>query len=67
VEDSFALGTAEVAERRVQPAGVVPTLDVLEDTVSKFGPLWPRTGIDELALDGGEERFGHRVVPALSG
>ena len=33
--DSFVLGGTEVAERRVQPAGVVPALDVLEDGASK--------------------------------
>ena len=29
--DRFVLGGTQVAERRVQPAGVVPALDVLED------------------------------------
>jgi hypothetical protein len=37
VEDSFVLGRAEIAERRVQPARVVPALDVLEDVASTLG------------------------------
>jgi hypothetical protein len=63
----FVLGETEVAERRMQSAGVVPTLDVLKDITSKSGSRRPCTGIDELTLDGGEKRFSHGVVPALTG
>jgi hypothetical protein len=65
VVDSFVLGGAQVAERRVQPAGVVPALDVLEDSASKSDPCGPRTRVDELAFDSGEKRFGHRVDKRL--
>ena len=53
---SFVLGGTEVAERRVQPAGVVPALDVLEDGASKSGSRSPCSRVDELSLNGGEER-----------
>lgn len=57
------LGGAEVVERRDQPAGVVPTLHVPEDTASESGPCRPSPGVGELALHGGEERFRRRGAP----
>ena len=60
------LDWTEVAGLRVQPAGAVPTLAVLEDLVAKSDPSGPSPSVDELALDGGEERFGHCVVLALT-
>ena len=50
----------------MQSARVVPALDVLEDGASKSGSRRPSAGIDELALDGGEEALGHCIVPALA-
>jgi len=66
VVDSFVLSGAEVTERRMQPAGVVPALDVLEDRASKSSSGRPRTRLDEFALDGGKKRLGDRVVPAFA-
>lgn len=54
VVDSFVLGGAEVAERRVQSAGVVPALDVVADAAAKSCPRWPGASVDELSFDGGE-------------
>jgi hypothetical protein len=51
----------------MQPAGVVPTLDELEDSVVKSCSREPRAAIDEFSFDGGEKRFGYGIVPALTG
>ena len=53
---SVLIGT-ETADGRVQPAGVVPTLDVVEDGTVESGSDRPRPGVDELAFDCGEEGF----------
>ena len=63
---SFVFGRAEVVERAVEAAHVVPALDVIEDGAAKSGPRRPCPSVDELALDGGEKRFGYCVVPALA-
>jgi hypothetical protein len=63
---SFPFGGTAIVERAVQPAHVVPTLDVVEDGASQARSSWPGPGVDELAFDGGEEALGHRVVPAFA-
>jgi len=50
----------------VEPAGVVPALDVVEDGPVQLGPGRPRTVIDELPLDGGEEALRDGFIPAFS-
>src|SRR4051794_29079990 len=62
---SVGLGWGAVAEAGVQPAGVVPAFDPLEDGPVESGAGGPRPGVDEFAFDGREERLGHRVVPTL--
>src|SRR5664280_1470755 len=64
--DSFPFGGTAVVERAVQPAHVVPTLDVIEHGTVQTGARRPGPGIDEFALDGGKEAFGDGVVPALA-
>jgi hypothetical protein len=66
VKSCFVLVRADVAEGRVQPAGVVPALDVVEDGAVESCSGWPGPIVDEFALDGGEEGFGHGVIPALA-
>lgn len=67
VDECFVIRGTAVAEGAVQAARVVPALDVLEDGTAKPRPGLPRTCVDQLALDGGEEALGHGVVPALTG
>src|SRR5580693_5958707 len=50
----------------MQPGAVVPG-DVLDHGPSVPGPGRPGCGLDQLALERGEERLGQRVVPALAG
>ena len=50
----------------MQPGAVVPG-DVLHDCPPGPGPGRPGPGVDELALERGEERLGQRVVPAPAG
>src|SRR5215471_14969884 len=59
----FVFGWAAVAEGAMQSGAVVPA-DVLDDRVPCGG--LGRPGL-QVALDGGEERFGQGVVPALAG
>src|SRR5271165_401510 len=64
--DRFPFGRAAVVERAVQPAHVVPALDVVEHRPVQTLASRPGPGVDELALDGGEEALGHGIVPALA-
>ena len=48
------------------PACVVPAFQELEDSGARFGLGAKRAPVDELALEGGEEAFGHRVVEAIA-
>src|SRR3954470_10901878 len=59
-------GGAEVAEAGMPAAGVVPPFDVGEDRL--VGPCFggPGLSVEQFGFDGGEERLGHRVVPALA-
>jgi len=41
----------------VEPASVVPTLDVVEDSSLQTGTRGPGSGVDELSLDVGEKAF----------
>ncbi len=63
---SFVGTGAEVAEAGVQPAGVVPAFDVLEDRRMRGGPRRPAAPVDQFCFDGREKRLGDSVVPALS-
>src|SRR5262245_59856332 len=55
-----------VAQGGVESGAVVPG-DVLHDRASGASPGGPGLGVETLALEGGEERFGQGVVPALTG
>src|SRR5512133_4129770 len=55
-----------VAEGAVQPGAVVPG-DVLHGGAAGGGPGGPGLLVEALAFQGGEERLGERVVPALPG
>src|SRR5262249_8759077 len=63
---SFVFGWAAVAEGAMQSGAVVPA-DVLDDRVPCGGLGRPGLQVEQLAFDGGEERFGQGVVPALAG
>src|ERR687891_1230093 len=56
----------QVAQGAVQPGAVEPG-DVVHGRVAGSGSGWPGLGVQALALEGCEERFGERVVPALPG
>lgn len=62
----FVGGGADVAQGGVASAGVVPALDVVEDRRVDGGVGGPGPVLEELVLDGGEERFPDGVVPALA-
>src|SRR5438067_3705224 len=50
----------------MQPAGVVPAFDVVEDSPVQACAGGPGAAVDELALDGGEEALSNGVIPAFS-
>jgi len=50
----------------MEPAGVVPALDVVEDGPVEPGQGRPGAVIDELAVDSGEEALGDGVVSAFA-
>src|SRR5512139_1717334 len=62
----FVLVGCQVAQRGVEPGAVEPG-DVLDDGASGTGPGGPGLLVEALALEGGEERLGQSVVPALTG
>src|SRR5829696_4901882 len=64
--DGFEFIGGLVAQRAVQPGAVVPA-DVLDGGVAGVGSGGPGLLVEALALEGREERFGQRVVPALPG
>ena len=49
----------------MEPPGVVPPFDVVEDGPVQPGPGRPGLVVDEFSLDGGEEAPGDGVVPAF--
>src|SRR5215211_4059578 len=57
---------AHIAEGAVEPGAVVPG-DVLHGGVAGGGSGGPGLLVQALAFQGGEERLGERVVPALAG
>jgi hypothetical protein len=57
---------AEVVQCGVPAAGVVPALDPVEDRLVGGRPGGPGTSVEQLGLDGREERLGDGVVPALT-
>ena len=66
VDGCFVFVGGEVAEGGVEPGAVVPG-DVVDDGAAGPGLGGPGLLVDAFALQRGEERFGDRVVPALTG
>src|SRR5215470_10522087 len=62
----FVVHRTEVTEGRVPAVGVVERTDVLVDRRPGLGLGGPGPTMDQLGLEGGEEAFRHRVVPAIS-
>src|SRR5271154_6438243 len=56
----------QVTESRVTASSVIEDFDVFEDLATSLRPRTPLSLVSELALEGGEEALGHRVVPAVS-
>jgi len=63
----FELDRRQVAQRGVAPARVVEALDVLEDRVGQLGAGVPAAPVEQLGLQGREERLGDGVVEGLYG
>ena len=59
------MGT-ELIEMLMAPNTIVETLDVIEDFRLGFCPSLVNPLLDLFALQITEERFGHRVIPAVS-
>jgi hypothetical protein len=55
VDAGFVLGRAEVAERGVQAAGVVPAFDPVEDRPTQASDGGPGATVDQFPLDGREK------------
>ena len=47
-------------------ARIVEAFEVVEDRHARLGVGAPAAAIDQLALERGEERFGHRVIEAVA-
>ena len=58
---AFEFVRAQVPQRGVQAAGVVPGFQVLKDGHARFGLSVERAPVDELAFERGEEAFRHGV------
>jgi hypothetical protein len=65
-DPGFVGGGAEIVQCGVTTAGVVPTLDPVEDRLVSGGPGGPGAAVEQLGLDGREERLGDGVVPAMT-
>src|SRR5208337_2898681 len=57
---------AEVTQVRMQPPSVVEHLDVLEDLPPPLLARLEDPFPDQLGLQGGKERLGARVIPAVA-
>src|SRR5215213_5424800 len=66
VGGGLELGGGQVAKGAVQPGAVVPG-DVVHGRVAGGGAGGPGLVVEALAFQGGEERLGERVIPALAG
>ena len=55
-----------VAERRVDPAGVVEALDEAEDLTPRVRGRRKAASVEEFALQGREEALSHRVVVGVA-
>ena len=58
---AFELVGAQVPQRGVQAAGVVPGFQILKDGHASLCLGLERTPVDELAFERGEEALGHRI------
>ena len=50
----------------MEPIGIVPALDKLEDRETSLRPTGERLPLDEFTFERRKERFAHRVVVAVS-
>ena len=66
-DDGLVGERAEIAQRRVPAATVVPAFDVTERGRAKFGDAGPAPPLDQLEFVGPEPGFADGVVPALAG
>ena len=66
LDAGFVLGGAEVAEGGMKPSRVVPAFDVLEDGTSEPCSRRPGPGVDELALEGGENESATALEHAVN-
>jgi hypothetical protein len=67
IERGFVGDWAKIVRCRVSLSGVVPAFDVLEDRLAGSSAGGPGAPAEHLGLDGGDERLGDGVVPALTG
>ena len=63
---AFELKGAELIEMLVASNSIVETLDVIEDVRLGFSPSLVNPLLDLFALQITEERFSHRVIPAVT-
>src|SRR4051812_30603172 len=66
VKSGFVRSWAAVVERTVQTPGVVPAVYIVKQRLTESSPCRPRLAVDELTLERGEERFGDRVIEAIT-
>src|SRR3712207_4935525 len=60
------LSRAQMPSSGVPPTGIVEALDVLEDPYPHALPTRPRVSMEQLPLEGGDERLGQGVVESVS-
>src|SRR5665213_2457023 len=63
---AFHLGWADVAQCRVQSAGIVEALDVSEQIPPRLGPGGVDAVMDPLGFEGVKEALHGGVVPAVA-
>ena len=64
--ESLEVRRRRVAERRVDPAGVVEALDEAEDFTPRVRRRRKAASVEELALQRREEALAHRVVVGVA-
>jgi hypothetical protein len=63
---AFVIDRRLIAERGVATMGIVPALDEVKDRHPCLNPSFETAALEQLAFQGGEKAFRHRVVETIA-